>query len=365
MRYPIRVLVTLGLVCAASASPRAAAAPDYADPSAWLCRPGRADVCAEPVASTVISPANGARTRKTYAPDAAAPIDCFYVYPTVSQEPTGNADMTDSPEVDHAAAEQFARFSGACRPYAPLYRQTTVAAMRGGPRGDSDLAYADVLAAWHAYLAHDNQGRGVVLIGHSQGAYHLSRLLAEDIEGHPAQRLLVSAILVGGNVQVAAGKDVGGSFHDIPLCHGADQTGCAIAYSTYLAAHPPGSDARFGGALRPDLAGGCVNPAELLGHAALDVELPTRGEVATTLGTPLVENPGLISAACTTTGDHTVLAVSVKPDGVGAVTVARALNDLDARASGWGLHALDVNLALGDLVEIVRRQSAAWTTAHR
>jgi hypothetical protein len=107
-----------------------------------------------------------------------------------------------------------------------------------------------------------------------------------------------------------------------------------------------------------------VNPAELLGHSVLDAELPTRGDVATVLGTTFVENPGLISAACTTAAGHTFLAISVQPRGVGAITLGRALNDLDARVAGWGLHALDVNLALGDLVAIVGRQSAAWTAAH-
>jgi hypothetical protein len=361
------VLAVFGVVAGFSAVSRAsvAGAPDYADPSSWLCRPGRADVCAERLTSTIVSSADGARTRKTYAPDPAAPIDCFYVYPTVSQEPSGNADMTAAAEEQHAAAEQFARFSAVCRPYAPLYRQTTVAGLRGEAKTDSDLAYADVLAAWRAYLARDNQGRGVVLIGHSQGAYHLGRLIADEIDGRPAGRLLVSAILAGANIQVPDGKDLGGSFQHVPLCHEDGQTGCAIAYSTYLAQDPPGANGRFGGGARPGFSSACVNPAQLLGHATLDAELPTRGDVAAALGTPLVENPGLIAAACTTLAGHTFLAVSVKSQGVGAITLGRALNDLDARTPGWGLHPLDVNLALGDLVAIVGRQGAAWSAAHR
>ena len=83
------------------------------------------------------------------------------------------------------------------------------------------------------------------------------------------------------------------------------------------------------------------------------------------LGTTLVENPGLISAACTTVGDRTFLAVSVKTTGAGADTLGRAFIDLDSRGPGWGLHPLDVSLTLGDLVEIVGRQSKAWTAAHR
>ncbi len=63
-----------------------------------------------------------------------------------------------------------------------------------------------MLAAWRDYLAHDNHGRGVVLIGHSQGAYVLRHLVKTVIDRSPAQRrLLVSAILLGGQVLEANG----------------------------------------------------------------------------------------------------------------------------------------------------------------
>jgi len=363
------VLSLLGLICGAAAAipAPAVAAPavDYANPSSWLCLPGRDDVCAKPLTSTVLSPADGSRTQKTHVPDPAAPIDCFYVYPTVSDEPTANADLTEGPQVDRVATAQFARFGSVCRTYAPLYRQTTMAALRGEAKGaDSELAYGDVLAAWRYYLAHDNHGRGVVLIGHSQGAFHLIRLIAEEIDGKPDQRLLVSAILLGGNVQTAAGGDAGGSFRRVPLCRSADQTGCVIAYSSFLASQPPGPDSPFGKSAGPGLAAACVDPAELLGHETLDSELMATPRVKAVLGTTLVENPGLISGACTTSGDRRFLAVTVKPDGVAGATLARAFSDLNARA-GWGLHAIDVSLTLGDLVGIVGRQSQAWLQAHR
>jgi len=349
------------------AGPVVAAPVDYAQPANWLCRPGRDDVCSRPLTSTVVSPTDGALTRKTYAPDPAAPIDCFYVYPTVSREPTGNADMTLSPEIEHVAAEQFARFSAECRTYAPLYRQTTVAGLRRAASGqpDSGLAYADVRSAWRAYLAHDNHGRGVVLIGHSQGSSHLARLLAEEIDGRPAQRLLVSAIITGTNVQVPKDADVGGSFHHVPLCLRAEQTGCLIAYSSFLASSPPSGDAYFGRSRGRGLEDACVNPGALIDHGQLDSELPTVGRVAEALGTPLVENPGLISAECESTGIWSFLAVTIKPTGVGAMTLNRVLNDMAQRAPGWGLHGIDVNLTLGDLVEIVGRQAKAWTAQHR
>ena len=358
------LLGCLGLLC-----PRpgvAATAVDYSQPSNWLCRPGRADACSAPLSSSVVSAADGTLTRKTYAPDPAAPIDCFYVYPTVSEEPSANADLADGPEEQRAAAEQFARFAGVCRTYAPLYRQTTVAAMRGEAKDpDPELAYADVLAAWRSYLEHDNHSRGVVLVGHSQGARLLTRLIAEEIDGKPAQRLLVSAIVPGTSVQTPVGRDVGGSFQKVRLCRSADQTGCVIAYSSYLATDPPGHAAFFSHADGPGLTYACVNPGELTGHGGLDAELPTRGEVKKLLGTALVENPGLISAACATTGDRTYLAVSIGSKGVGALALSRALADLDARSPGFGLHAVDINIALGDLVAIVGRQARAWTAERR
>ncbi|HEY1881186.1 MAG TPA: DUF3089 domain-containing protein, partial [Caulobacteraceae bacterium] len=174
VRVPVQpgILTALGLASTLglAVDARAASPVDYAQPSNWLCRPGRQDVCSAPETSTVVSPEDGARTRKTYTPDPDAPIDCFYVYPTVSQAPTANAGMTAGPAEERAAAEQFARFGAKCRAFAPIYRQTTVAAMHGEARGaDPGLAYADVLAAWRSYLERDNRGRGVVLVGHIQG----------------------------------------------------------------------------------------------------------------------------------------------------------------------------------------------------
>ncbi len=276
-------------------------ASDYSVPSHWLCWPGRSDVCSVPLTSTVIAPQSGEMSKRTYIPDPTAPIDCFYVYPTVSDEQTPNADLTLGPQEQRVATEQFARFGAKCRTFAPLYRQTTVAAMDGqAPGADYQLPYRDVLAAWHLYLARENRGRGVVLIGHSQGAKLLAWLMAEEIDGKSIQRQLVSAILAGADIQVPIGRDVGGTFRHLPLCRKADQVGCVIAYSSYLATHPPGADAVFGAAADPASTVACVNPGSLTAGGILDAELPTRGDVAKVLGTVFVENPGLLSGACMT-----------------------------------------------------------------
>ena len=367
----MRAWTVLLLICGAAlgspATGRSQTPVDHSAPSSWLCRPGQTDACSAPLTSTVVSPADGALSKRTYTADPAAPIDCFYVYPTVSQERTPNADLSPGAAEQGAATRQFARFGAVCRTFAPLYRQTTLAAMRGEVQGaDRQLAYADVLAAWRYYLQHDNNGRGVVLVGHSQGSSVLARLIAEQIDGKPVQRQLVSAIITGTDVQVPVGRDVGGSFAHIPLCRRPDQTGCIIAYSSYLAADPPGSGAYFGKAAGPGSNDACVNPGALAdAGAVLDAELPAVGDVAKLFGTTFVENPGLILAACTTVGDRTFLAVRIKAEGVGAAGLNRALTALDARDPNWGLHAIDINLALGDLTRIVARQGRAWLAQNR
>ncbi len=163
--------------------PAAAAVPppnSYSDVASWLCRPGRHDACDVDLTTTVVA-ADGKLTRETWTADGNAPIDCFYVYPTVSTDPTPNSDMHADPAELNVIRQQFARFGSKCRSYAPLYRQVTLAGLRtrlaSGSAGASlaqGLQYNDVRDAWNYYLEHDNGGRGVVLIGHSQGSFILA-----------------------------------------------------------------------------------------------------------------------------------------------------------------------------------------------
>ncbi len=370
-----------------SASP--SPAPDYADPIAWLCLPGRDDACAQDQSATVVA-ANGALTPEPFQADSAAPIDCFYVYPTVSNDPTPNSDMTANAEERSVIAQQFARFGAKCRLFAPLYRQVTVTALRaalvGAPMpADRQMAYADVKAAWEHYLAHDNNGRGVVLVGHSQGAGILTALIANEIDGRPVASKLVSALILGANVPVPRDRAMGGVFRSTPLCANAAQTGCVVSYVSFRESAPPPPASRFGTTLTnmplalpaDDLTAGCVNPASLLrgasGATAADLHSylaaagragadPTPWAAGQTIATPFVSTPGLLTARCVSTPTHTYLSVRVNgsaedprvDDIPGDVIVAgRVLPD-------WGLHLVDANIAMGDLVELVGVQSRAY-----
>ena len=74
--------------------------------------------------------ADGTLTKETWKADPNAPIDCFYVYPTISTDPGQNSDMTADPAEINVIKQQFARFASKCRPYAPLYRQITLVGLR-------------------------------------------------------------------------------------------------------------------------------------------------------------------------------------------------------------------------------------------
>src|SRR5437762_9531803 len=138
----------------ASASPAqnpapAPVAPDYSKDSAWLCLPGRADVCSTPLATTALNP-NGYGSTGLSTVAKNPPLDCFYVYPTVSRDQGLNSDLKASEEMGIAQV-QFTRFAGVCRTFAPLYRQMTlgaVAAYSAGANIDAAaaLAYRDVEA---------------------------------------------------------------------------------------------------------------------------------------------------------------------------------------------------------------------------
>jgi len=375
------------------AAPQAAAdaAPpkpnDYGDPKSWLCRPGRHGDACDIDENTTIVAADGKLTKETWRVDSNAPIDCFYVYPTISTDPTPNSDMTADPAEINVVKQQFARFASTCKPYAPLYRQITLVGLRralgvastGGDATailDHGLQYDDVKDAWTSYVKNDNRGRGVVLVAHSQGSFILNRLIREEIEGKPMQAQLVSAILLGTTVAVPKGKDVGGTFARVPLCHSASQTGCVITYASFRSTIPPPANTLFGKVADPNMVAACTNPAALAGGSGeLHAYLDRTGRTITStppikpwvtpeqpIDTPWVSVPGLLTAKCATNDNATYLEITVNgnPSGPRVAEITGDIGIGTAVAANWGLHLIDVNLAMGNLVDIVAQQAKAY-----
>jgi hypothetical protein len=357
---------------------------DYDLAQNWLCRPGGNDACTQDQVATIVAN-DGTLQHEAWMRASAAPVDCFYVYPTISNDPGGNSDLNAGPEERHIVDQQLARLGSRCRTFAPVYRQITMTALQGMLAGrllpvEPDLAYVDVRAAWHHYLEHDNHGRGFVLVGHSQGTSLLTRLIREEIDGKPIQRQLVSAFLIGFNVLVPQGKDVGGDFRTVPLCRHGDQTGCIIAYESFRAAAPPTPSSRFAFTDVPGQQVACVDPAELSGdHGALKPYFPAHagifptmatwqpGKGVATIGTRFVTVPGLVQARCVSGVGGSYLSVSVAADRSDprADDIPGDIMVGGAPLLDWGLHPADINLAMGNLVTIVGKQTRAYEAQQR
>ncbi len=349
---------------------------DYGDPATWLCLPGRDDACALDLTTTVVAP-DGSLTSEAWAADPDAPVDCFYVYPTVSRDQTGNSDMVPGPGENGVVRSQLARFASKCRLFAPMYRSMTLAALTsrisgGSMEMDATLGYNDVVDAWNHYLEHDNDGRGVILMGHSQGTGVLVQMISAEIDGQPVQDRIISAFLLGGSVAVPEGEDVGGSFDHMPLCRSADQIGCAITYMTFRSTVPP-QQSFFGLAEGDGMVAGCTNPAALaggpgeldayFGGSILGAPSPTQWtEPAKTIETEFVRTPGLVRGECVQKNGYSYLEVTVQgdPDDARADDIPGDLVIGGQVSAVWGLHLIDVSVAMGNLVEIVERQTETY-----
>jgi Protein of unknown function (DUF3089) len=355
-------------------------APDYTQNEAWLCLPGRTDVCAQPLGTTALN-SNGYGSTGQVLPARDAPADCFYIYPTVSRDKGINSDLVPGREEVGAAMSQFARFGTVCRTFAPVYRQVTTSgipmALAGHDvRPNFDLAYGDVLAAWKEFLAHRSQDRPFVVIGHSQGAIHAIRLIQQEIEGKPVAARMLSAIIAGWAVEVPPGKIVGGTFKSTPLCTREGQTGCVLTWMTFRADSPPPAGSFLGRAARAGMTAGCTNPAALGGDkpAPLDsywlalAPAPAGAEpiIWSKEGpppTPFVRTEGLATGQCRHDGSAGWLAVSVNADPNDARTdrIPGDVYIMGQLNKGWGMHLADMSVAQGDLLRLVEAQERAFS----
>jgi hypothetical protein len=375
MRGLLGLMVVCG-IAAVSSGEATALQPrnDYTKPANWLCRPDNNAFCEIDLTTTAVA-AGGTLSREPFVVAMQPAIDCFYVYPTVSRDPTPNSDMEPNDEERNVAASQLARFGSQCRIFAPLYRQVTVTGLRsaiggGAPGIDRELAYRDVVDAWNDYLARDNGGRGVVIYGHSQGSNVLKRLIAEEIEGKPIQKRIVSAILLGANLLVAKGSTTGGDFKSIPLCKSPSQIGCLVAFVSFRDTHPPPERSYFGSTRVAGMQVACTNPAALGGgKAPIDSVFRTISTNVTEQGpieTPYVRVPGLITAECIDKDGASYLAISVNADparpraGITGEQLAKA-----EISPQWGLHLIDVPVSIGSLLQLVAEQAKAYVKANK
>ena len=352
--------------------------PVYEADEHWLCRKDLAgDVCDTNLDATEVL-ADGSRTPEPHVAATNSTFDCFYVYPTVRLGSEGNAPFDGNyPEEIYTVRNQAARFGRSCEMYAPIYRQRTLTASGDGDFGA--IAYADVVDAFRYYLARWNEGRPFMLIGHSQGAGLLRTLISEEIDGNAALRdRLVSAMILGSTVAVPIGEDVGGSFQNIPACRSDDQFGCVISYASFRSTAPPTDASFFARTSQAGMQALCTNPANLGGGLAplrsyFDLFESSQFSVPNPdlawaddvidppeITTPFVALPGLVHSECVANEEFSYLSLVVQPD------PGPRTDDVGGDLSPeWGMHLIDANVALGNLISVVESQASAWHAAHR
>ncbi|MCZ6620250.1 MAG: DUF3089 domain-containing protein, partial [Gammaproteobacteria bacterium] len=195
------------------------AAPDYANSHHWAALPGREDLA--DVVPVGAYPDN----------QASAEVDVFFIHPTTyltsdSWNQPLEHETTNTMTDEFVLRNQASVFNGCCKIYAPRYRQATLYSffdLEGDGGRAIDLAYEDVLTAFHYYLEHYNHGRPFILAGHSQGSTHSDKLLAEEIAGTELQERMVAAYPIGYFLDGSNG---------IPVCNTPTETGCQVTWNT-------------------------------------------------------------------------------------------------------------------------------------
>ncbi|MBN1652763.1 MAG: DUF3089 domain-containing protein [Deltaproteobacteria bacterium] len=348
---------------------------DYSDPTLWMCKPGATDNPCEGdfTATEVLADlTTSAPVAGTIKQDAA--FDCFYLYPTMDLEtdengqyvPGNHTDLTDVALFKATAASQAARFSSVCKVYAPYYRQMKIGSYhiyQSAPADFQkyfDFAYNDVADAFDYYMANFNAGRDIVFISHSQGSHMLTNLVSAKFDKDPEMRnKLISALLIGtSDLFVPKGQKVGATFANIPLCSSNSQTGCVVAYNTVSAP----SDALFIGVKQPtaEQEVACVNPAALGGGSANLISYVTTASYPVEgVTTPFALFKNYFSAQCSGTIPALVITPTQSAD-------EKRVNPFDFTAlakimqgSTNSLHLIDIDLTLGNLVELVKAQGDA------
>ena len=372
---------------------------DYGDPNLWVCRAGTdSNPCYGDhgeLDATELLP-DGSRQVLKHQRATDPKFDCFYVYPTVYLSGSGNqTNLSDDSYVLDALMAQGARMSELCEVYAPLYRQVILTP--GAPAAATDagtaasaanatnaseggapppllsgsaatLALGDVRNAFKYYLDHFNKGRKFVLMGHSQGSGMLIGMMQQDVDTAAAVRSqMISAILLGGGATTLAAQRTGGTFMNIPTCGTPGETGCVVAYSSFDVTSPPGSNTLFGIAPSGQQTD-CTEPGALAGddagvyggsyfptHIANPLLAPsTSGPDA---GTAFVLYRNAFQGQCIAENGLSYLQITdlVKPGDPRGQPPYRSDS---AESLGFGLHLVDWNLPMQELIAIVSQQAA-------
>ena len=166
------------------------------------------------------------------------PVDVFFIYPTMhsnKNDTSWNADIFDQNTRNYVLNSTIKYQSSAWYAtgnlYVPFYRQAHLRVFRqsfweNGGKQAYEMAYQDVKAAFKLFLEEFNDGKPIIIAGHSQGAGHAKRLLQDFFDNKPLQKKLVAAYLIGTKIKSE-------DFDNIKLMQEANETGGFVSWNTF------------------------------------------------------------------------------------------------------------------------------------
>lgn len=315
----------------------------YDDPAMWISRPGAKD--------------DPARFRPTdMAPDPAPlPAAVFFIHPTsYINRAHWNAPLDDADSI--GTARRLVRglasaFNASPQLWVPRYRQATFGAfLTDKPDRDAaiNLAYGDVRQAFATFLAAVPADQPIVLVGHSQGALHLKRLLRDEVAGKPLARRIAAAYVIGWPVSVVHDLPAMG----LPACASAGQPGCVASWLSFAEPADP-KETREAYLRNPALDGQLPGTSPMLCTNPLSWTIGTAAPATLNRGTLVPGKaegqgdlkPGMVPARC---GPDQFLLIGPPPE-MG-----------DYVLPGNNYHVYDIPLFWANLRQNVAAQVASW-----
>ncbi|GAA4644248.1 DUF3089 domain-containing protein [Pontixanthobacter gangjinensis] len=255
----------------------------YQDPEMWFSRPGIGT--SDPARWQPAMRGEGRSVPAAAGPNSNFAV--FFVHPTsFLDRTTWNAQLDDAESQNIAkiyVRGMASPFNQATEVWAPRYRQATFGAFltdSGEATRALDAAYADVKQAYEFFIATVDEDTPIVLVGHSQGALHLLRLLREEVSGSPISSRVAAIYAIGWPISVVNDLPSLG----FPACATADQAGCILSWSSFAEPADPSdvmdsysNSMGFDGKLRGDSKILCINPltGTIDGAAAANLNLGT------------------------------------------------------------------------------------------
>jgi hypothetical protein len=323
----------------------------YADPALWISQPGL-----------------GAEDPALWRPQGLAEEEAislraavFFIHPTSYFEREQWNAPVDEPQ-SRKQAELFVKgmaspFNRSADVWAPRYRQAAMGAFlssKAEAERAIDGAYGDVLRAFDIFIATVAKDQPIVLAGHSQGAYHLRRLLHDRIAGTSLAHRIAVAFVIGWPVSLARDLPAMG----LPACARPEQAGCVMSWLSFAEPADPGQLLAVH-ARRPGLDGQQAGVGALVCTNPLTGTAGGTGDASANLGTlvPDFEKedgtlvPAQVPAAC---GKDGLLSIGAPPKlDLGPYVLP-----------GNNYHLYDIVLFWANLRADAARRVEAWQAAH-